>query len=238
MLRRHGRSTSAPWRRQFTSHGCASAPLRPHPRPWWACIVPSCSPQGWPRIPCIACPSVHPSARLCARQFHRLLTSPMLAAGGLSTASARACSPWRRGCAPNRCGGGGPRSYAHPSSLSTRLPFRCSPTSQHGPQCHRIWSTSSRCLELTPPRRAPPCAVPVHDASFPGVGALHGTGFLDSMGEPAAAPPRAGRPPPPLGRAGRLLVMWGHQYTRHRRARDVRHASERAGQAQFAAKSG
>jgi hypothetical protein len=149
MLRRHGRSTSAPWHRQFTSHGCAPAPLRPHPRPWWACIVPSCSPQGWPRIPCIACPSVHPSARICARQFHRLLTSPMLAAGGLSTASARTCSPWRRGCAPNRCGGGGPRSYAHPSppcrrgrpSAAPRQASMARSATGFGPRRRVVWSS-------------------------------------------------------------------------------------------------
>jgi hypothetical protein len=47
--------------------------------------------------------------------------------------------------------------------------------------------SSTRCLELTPPRRAPPCVVPVHGASFPGAGALRGTGFLDSVGKPAAA---------------------------------------------------
>lgn len=47
--------------------------------------------------------------------------------------------------------------------------------------------SSTRCLELMPPRRAPPCVVPVHGASFPGAGALRGTGFLDSVGKPAAA---------------------------------------------------
>lgn len=89
-------------------------------------------------------------------------------------------------------------AYAHTSAplllpMDTTAPpcsLAATELRQHGLQRRQSLDrihAASRHLELTPPRRAPPCVVPVHGASFPGAGALRGTGFLDSVGKPAAA---------------------------------------------------